>query len=110
MQKDLKQIEKDFQQSSNVNSSVFIYKRILEDENTKYPNDFWNKNVETKAQQLLKHYMKYHNIEAKQIPYRDIPKLLEKARLQKPAEKAYSGNPYIMVEETLENLSISDLQ
>jgi len=32
MQKDLKQIEKDFQQSSNVNSSVFIYKRILEDE------------------------------------------------------------------------------
>ncbi|MFB6159028.1 MAG: hypothetical protein ABEJ95_05235 [Candidatus Nanohalobium sp.] len=110
MQKKLKQVENTTEDSSKVLTSIFVYRKVLEDANRAYPKDFWNSNIEQKAEKLLRDYASRNNINPGQIAYRDIPDLVKKAKLQKPVNKAYLGNPYLLILDSFEQVTPEDLR
>lgn len=96
--------------SSNVNTNLFIYQKVLENPKESYPYDFWKQNTRSKSQQLLEYYIRQQNIEPAQLPYRNIRKIIDNAKLTEPVQKAYLGNPYLLIEETFEEVSLEDLR
>lgn len=110
MQKDLKQVGNTTENSNEASTSVFVYRRMLENPSQSYPKDFWNSDVEQKAERLMREYADRKNINPGQIPYRDIPEVVKKAKLQKPVNKAYLGNPYLLILDAFEKVTPGDLQ
>ncbi len=110
MQKKLKQVENSTEGACRVSTSIFVHKKVLDDSSQSYPEDFWNSDVEQKAEKLMREYADRNNVSPRQIPYRDIPELVKKAKLQKPVNKAYLGNPYLLILDAFEKVTPEDLR
>lgn len=70
-----------------------VYRKVLEDNKTSFPENFWDKNIEQKGKQLLRYYTHKHNIPDHSISFRNPRKLIQKAKLQEPLQKFSQTTP-----------------
>lgn len=54
--------EKDLEEAEDLSTNEFVYKKVLEHDNSTYPCDFWSSNIEYKSKELFRFYLNLKNI------------------------------------------------